>query len=87
MLSENLHSLLKSTRALAQTAEDRQVQAEAARAAREERLAQAEAVARAEGLLKPLAEPMEPAQREAIYRKFKDEEEAASSGMGLFFTE
>jgi len=47
VLSENLHSLLKSTRALAQTAEDRQAQAEAARAAREERLAQAEAVARA----------------------------------------
>jgi MSHA type pilus biogenesis protein MshL len=47
VLSENLHSLLKSTRALAQSAEDRQAQAEAARAAREERLAQAEAVARA----------------------------------------
>ena len=47
VLSDNLHSLLKSTRALAQTAEDRQAQAEAARAAREERLAQAEAVARA----------------------------------------
>src|SRR5262245_45363939 len=37
VLTDNLHSLLKSTRALAQTAEDRQVQAEAARAAREER--------------------------------------------------
>ncbi len=24
---------------------------------------------------------------EALYRKFKDEEEAASAGMGLFFTE
>jgi len=47
VLSENLHSLLKSTRALAQSAEDRQAQAESARAAREERLAQAEAVARA----------------------------------------
>jgi MSHA type pilus biogenesis protein MshL len=47
VLSENLHSLLKSTRALAQNAEDRQAQAEATRAAREERLAQAEAVARA----------------------------------------
>jgi MSHA type pilus biogenesis protein MshL len=47
VLSENLHNLLKSTRALAQNAEDRQAQAEAARAAREERLAQAEAVARA----------------------------------------
>src|SRR5262245_49867071 len=47
VLSDNLHSLLKSTRALAQTAEDRQAQAEAARSAREERLAQAEAVARA----------------------------------------
>jgi len=47
VLTENLQSLLKSTRALAQSAEDRQAQAEAARAAREERLAQAEAVARA----------------------------------------
>ncbi|HTS54372.1 MAG TPA: secretin N-terminal domain-containing protein [Burkholderiales bacterium] len=47
VLTENLQSLLKSTRALAQSADDRQAQAEAARAAREERLAQAEAVARA----------------------------------------
>ena len=47
VLEQNIKSILTSTRALAQNAEDRQVQAEAARAAREERLAQAEAVARA----------------------------------------
>jgi general secretion pathway protein D len=47
LLRENIQSILRSTRALAQSAEDRQAQAEAARTAREERLAQAEAVARA----------------------------------------
>jgi general secretion pathway protein D len=47
VLQQNIHSILASTRALAQSAEDRQVQAEANRSAREERLAQAEAVARA----------------------------------------
>lgn len=46
-----------------------------------------EGVARAEGLLKPLAEPLTPADREAVYKRLKDEEEAASAGMGLFFTE
>jgi len=47
----------------------------------------AEAVGRAEGLLKPLSEPLTPADRDAIYRRLKDEEESASAGMGLFFTE
>lgn len=47
LLRENIQSILHSTRALAQSAEDRQARAEAARSAREERLAQAEAVARA----------------------------------------
>ncbi len=46
-----------------------------------------EAVARAEGLLGPLGEKIPGAEGEAVHRKFKDEEEAASSGMGLFFTE
>jgi MSHA type pilus biogenesis protein MshL len=47
VLQANVRSILASTRALSQSAEDRQARAEAARAAREERLAQAEAVARA----------------------------------------
>jgi general secretion pathway protein D len=47
VLRQNVESILSSSRALAQTAEQRQVRAEAARAAREERIAQAEAVARA----------------------------------------
>jgi general secretion pathway protein D len=47
VLRENIQSILTSTRALAQNAEDKQTQAESARNAREERLAQAEAVARA----------------------------------------
>ena len=47
VLQQNVQSILSYTRALAQTAEDRQARAEAARAAREEKLAQAEAVARA----------------------------------------
>ncbi|MEO8630594.1 MAG: pilus (MSHA type) biogenesis protein MshL [Betaproteobacteria bacterium] len=47
VLQQNINSILSSTRALAQSAEDRQIQAESNRAAREERLAQAEAVARA----------------------------------------
>ncbi len=47
VLQQNVQSILTSTRALAQSAEDKQAQAEARRSAREERLAQAEAVARA----------------------------------------
>jgi general secretion pathway protein D len=46
-LRSNIESILTSTRKLSQTAEDRQARAEQARAEREERLAQAEAVARA----------------------------------------
>ena len=46
-----------------------------------------EGVARADALLKPLAEAMTAADREAVYRRFKDEEEAASAGMGFVFTE
>jgi MSHA type pilus biogenesis protein MshL len=47
LLQANVRSILSSTRALSQSAEDRQARAEAAKAARDERLAQAEAVARA----------------------------------------
>jgi general secretion pathway protein D len=47
VLEDNVRTILSSTRALTQSTEQRQARAEAARAAREERLAQAEAVARA----------------------------------------
>jgi MSHA type pilus biogenesis protein MshL len=47
VLRQNIESILSSSRALSQSADQRQARAEAARAAREERLAQAEAVARA----------------------------------------
>ena len=47
VLKENVNAILNATRALSQSADDRQARAEATRAAREERLAQAEAVARA----------------------------------------
>jgi MSHA type pilus biogenesis protein MshL len=47
LLHDNIQSILSSTRKLSQSADERQAQAEATRAAREERLAQAEAVARA----------------------------------------
>ncbi|HTO99731.1 MAG TPA: secretin N-terminal domain-containing protein, partial [Anaerolineales bacterium] len=47
ILHDNVQSILTSTRKLSQSADERQAQAEATRTAREERLAQAEAVARA----------------------------------------
>ncbi len=47
VIKENLQSILKSTNKLSQSAEDKQVRAEAQRAAREEKLAQVESVARA----------------------------------------
>lgn len=47
----------------------------------------AEAVARAETLLAAVGTKVPGADGETLYRKFKDEEEAASAGMGLFFTE
>lgn len=46
-----------------------------------------EAVARAETLLAPVGTKLPAADGEALYRKFKDEEDSASAGMGLFFTE
>jgi general secretion pathway protein D len=47
LLSENIRSILASTQALARSADDRAARSEALRAQREERIAQAEAVARA----------------------------------------
>ena len=47
----------------------------------------ADAVKRAEELLGPLGTHLAPADADPLYRKFKDEDEAASAGMGLFFTE
>ncbi len=44
-------------------------------------------VRRAETLLGPLGPPLERTEAERLYRQLKDEEEAASAGMGLFFTE
>ncbi len=44
-------------------------------------------VRRADELLGPLAPRLAVADAEGLYRRLKDEEEAASAGMGLFFTE
>ena len=46
-----------------------------------------EAVDRAKSLLGPLGKHLAGPDGEAVHRRFKDEEESASSGMGLFFTE
>ena len=47
----------------------------------------ADAVHRAEELVGAVGPRLAPEEADPIYRKFKDEEEAASAGMGLFFTE
>jgi hypothetical protein len=47
----------------------------------------ADAVTRAEELLGTVGTRVPPADAEALYRRFKDEQESASAGMGLFFTE
>jgi hypothetical protein len=47
----------------------------------------ADAVHRADELLTPIGTKLPAAEGEPLYRRFKDEEEAASAGMGLFFTE
>jgi hypothetical protein len=47
----------------------------------------AEAVRRADELLGPIGTKPPAADAEAVYRRFRDEQEAASAGMGLFFTE
>jgi len=46
-----------------------------------------EAIQRADQLLAPVGTKLPSAEADGLYRKFKEEEEAASSGMGLFFTE
>ena len=46
-----------------------------------------EATARADTLLGPLGKKPPANEASALYQKFKDEDEAASAGMGLFFTE
>ena len=47
----------------------------------------AEALARLGELLGPAGTRLSGADAERLYRKLKDEEEASSAGMGLFFTE
>jgi len=47
----------------------------------------ADAVTRAQELLGTVGTRVPPADAEALYRRFKDEQESASAGMGLFFTE
>ncbi len=46
-----------------------------------------EGTRRASELLGPVAPPVPVADADAIYRQFKEEQDAASVGMGLFFTE
>jgi hypothetical protein len=46
-----------------------------------------EAVHRADELLGPVGTKLPPDRAEPIYRRFREEDESASSGMGLFFTE
>lgn len=46
-----------------------------------------EGVARADTLLAPVGEKLPSTEASALHQRFKDEDEAASSGMGLFFTE
>jgi len=45
----------------------------------------ADAVRRAETLLAPIGDRPAAAEASELYRKFKEEEDAASAGMGLFF--
>lgn len=47
----------------------------------------ADGLRRAEELLGPLGKRLTGSDGESLYEKFKAEEEAASAGMGLFFTE
>lgn len=47
----------------------------------------ADAVHRAGELLGPVGTRLPMADADGLYRQFKDEEDAASAGMGLFFTE
>jgi hypothetical protein len=47
----------------------------------------ADAMKRADELLAPVGTKLPVAEASALYQRFKDEEESASAGMGLFFTE
>jgi hypothetical protein len=47
----------------------------------------ADAVHRAEELLAPIGQRLPAADAESLYRRFKEEDDSASAGMGLFFTE
>jgi hypothetical protein len=47
----------------------------------------ADAMQRADTLLGPVGKKLAGPDGETIYKKLKDEEDAASAGMGLFFTE
>ena len=47
----------------------------------------APAVERARELLGPIGTRLEAGEAEALYRRLRDEDENASAGMGLFFTE
>jgi len=47
----------------------------------------ADAVRRAEELLAPAGTRLGGEEAERLYRRLKDEQDAASAGMGLFFTE
>jgi hypothetical protein len=46
-----------------------------------------DAVHRAEELLAPIGTRLPTADAETLYRRFKEEDDSASAGMGLFFTE
>jgi hypothetical protein len=46
-----------------------------------------EGVKRADELLAAVGKHLPPADADPLYRKFKDEDDSASAGMGLFFTE
>jgi hypothetical protein len=46
-----------------------------------------EALARAESLLGPLGKKLPGAEAGKLEQQFRDEDESASAGMGLFFTE
>lgn len=47
----------------------------------------ADGVKKAEELLEKVGSKLPAADAETLYRRFKEEEDAASAGMGLFFTE
>ncbi|HLM91399.1 MAG TPA: hypothetical protein VK424_05040 [Thermoplasmata archaeon] len=47
----------------------------------------ADGVRRAVELLAPLGTVLPPSEGDALHQRFRDEEDAASAGMGLFFTE